>query len=113
MAVKSKEELLSNLKSVIGDTPSDEAIALLEDVSDTLDNSTGSSSDEDKKKIEELEKKVKDTDDMWRKRYTERFFNPSDNPSKDESANDEQEDEQEEDNSPKTFEELFSAGEQK
>jgi len=113
MAVKSKEELLSTIKSVIGDTPSDEAIVLLEDVSDTLDNSTGSSSDEDKKKIEELEKKVKDTDDIWRKRYTERFFNPSDNSSDDGSANDDNDGEGEDDNSPKTFEELFSADEQK
>ena len=53
MAVKSKDELLSSLKTIVGDTPSDEALTLLEDMSDTLDNSTGSSSDEDKKKIEE------------------------------------------------------------
>lgn len=113
MAVKSKEELLSTIKSVIGDTPSDEALTLLEDLSDTLDNSTGSSSDEDKKKIEELEKQVKDTDDMWRKRYADRFFSPSDEPSKDDPAKDSTDDDDKEDDSPKTFEELFSAGEEK
>ena len=113
MAVKSKDELLSSLKSIVGDTPSDEALTLLEDISDTLDNSTGGSSDEDKKKIEELEKQVKDTDEMWRKRYADRFLNPSDDNggSDDDNSDDEQEDN--DDESPKTFEELFSAGDTK
>ena len=113
MAVKSKDELLSSLKSIIGDTPSDEELTLLEDMSDTLDNSTGGSSDEDKKKIEELEKQVKDTDEMWRKRYADRFLNPSDdngNGSDDDNSDDGQDDDNE---SPKTFEELFSAGDTK
>lgn len=114
MAVKSKDELLSSLKSIIGDTPSDEELTLLEDMSDTLDNSTGGSSDEDKKKIEELEKQVKDTDEMWRKRYADRFLNPSDdngNGSDDGNSDDGQGDD--DDESPKTFEELFSAGDTK
>lgn len=113
MAVKSKDELLSSLKTIIGDTPSDEALTLLEDMSDTLDNSTGGSSDEDKKKIEELEKQVKYTDEMWRKRYADRFLNPSDdndNGSDDDNSDDEQDDDNE---SPKTFEELFSADDTK
>lgn len=106
MSVKSKDELLQSVKGLLGDTPSDEGIALLEDISDTLDNSTGGSSDEDKKKIEELEKKVKEVDEGWRKKYTDRFMKPSDdNP--DEPEDDEPEDE--EDNSPKTFDELFSS----
>lgn len=113
MAVKSKDELLSSIKSIIGDTPSDEALTLLEDVSDTLDNSTGSSSDEDKKKIEELEKKVKDTDTMWRQRYADRFLNPSEKLSENESTEDDTDEDEGEDNSPKTFEELFSAGDTK
>lgn len=113
MAVKSKDELLSSLKTIVGDTPSDEALTLLEDMSDTLDNSTGGSSDEDKKKIEELEKQVKETDEMWRKRYADRFLNPSDdngNGSDDDNSDDGQGDDNE---SPKTFEELFSAGDTK
>lgn len=107
MAVKSKEELLSTVKTLIGDNPSDDAIALLEDISDTLDNSTGGSSDEDKKKIEELEKQIKEVDETWRKKYTDRFFSPSDPKDKDD---DEQKDDEEDDkkDSPKTFEELFS-----
>lgn len=105
MAVKSKEELLGSIKTIIGDTPSDEALSLLEDISDTLDSSTGGSSDEDKKKIEELEKRVKETDDMWRKRYTERFFNPKEKDSEDDETEDEEDDETE---TPKSFEDLFT-----
>lgn len=113
MAVKSKDELLSSLKSIIGDTPSDEALTLLEDMSDTLDNSTGGSSDEDKKKIEELEKQVKDTDEMWRKRYADRFLNPSDDNGGSDDDNSDDENGDDDDESPKTFEELFSAGDTK
>lgn len=109
MSVKSKDEILKSVKGLLGDTPSDEGIALLEDISDTLDNSTGGSSDEDKKTIEELQKKVKEVDDNWRKKYTERFMKPSDDNPDDEPSDDDSEDE--EDNSPKTFDELFSSSE--
>lgn len=107
MAVKSKEELLSSLKTVIGDNPSDDAIALLEDISDTLDNSTGGSSDEDKKKIEELEKQVKEVDESWRKKYTDRFFSPSD-PKEDDPREDDPTEDDSKKHSPKTFDELFT-----
>lgn len=110
MSVKSKDELLQSVKGLLGDTPSDEGITLLEDISDTLDNSTGGSSDEDKKTIEELQKKVKEVDDNWRKKYTERFMKPSnDNP--DDEPNEDDSEEQE-DNSPKTFDELFSSSDE-
>ena len=109
MSVKSKDEILKSVKGLLGDTPSDEGIALLEDISDTLDNSTGGSSDEDKKTIEELQKKVKEVDDNWRKKYTDRFMKPSDDNPDDEPSEDDPEDE--EDNSPKTFDELFSSSE--
>lgn len=107
MSVKSKDELLQSVKGLLGDTPSDEGIALLEDISDTLDNSTGGSSDEDKKKIEELEKKVKEVDDNWRKKYTDRFMKPSDNNPDGEPNEDDDDDD--DDKSPKTFDELFSS----
>ena len=107
MSVKSKDELLSSIKTLLGDEPSDEGIALLEDIADTLDNSTGGSSDEDKKKIEELEKQVKDTDAMWRKKYSDRFLNPSPEDSTDKETLEDEKDEPEEDNSPKKFEDLF------
>ena len=60
-----------------------------------------------KSKIEELEKQVKDMDEMWRKRYTERFFNPSDKTSDEIETEQEQTKVEEEDNTPKTFGDLF------
>ena len=50
---------------------------------------------------------------MWRQRYADRFLNPSDdndNGSDDDNSDDGQDDVNE---SPKTFEELFSAGDTK
>lgn len=107
MAVKTKDELISSIKSLIGDTPSDEGIALLEDISDTLDNSSGSSSDEDKKKIEELENKVKEIDESWRKKYIDRFETPSKVEPQDDTPSSE-DTEPEEDNYPTHFDELFT-----
>ena len=105
---RTKDELLANLKKVIGDNTSDDAVSLIEDITDTFDGSTGSSSDEDKKKIEELEQKLKDNDDMWRKKYTDRFFNPDPKNAKTGNEVDETEDEGEEEEEPTSFEELFS-----
>ena len=108
MSIKSKDELLTNVKSLLGDNLSDEGIALLEDISDTLDSSTGSSSDEDKKTIAELEQKVKDTDSMWRQKYADRFLNPSNSIGNENDVSEGLEDEPENDNSPKQFSDLFS-----
>lgn len=113
MSVKSKDELLSSIKALLGDEPSDEGIALLEDISDTLDKSTGSSSDEDKKKIEELEKQVKDTDAMWRKKYSDRFLNPSPDDNNGGEQDEGTGDEDNDDNSPKTFNDLFGTDDNK
>ena len=110
MSVKTKDEILTSVKALLGDTPDDNGIALLEDISDTFDNSTGGSSDEDKKTIEELKKQVEETDKAWRQKYSARFLNPtgSDDPL-DDPAEDPQ-DNPKEDNSPKKFEDLFSNG---
>lgn len=110
MAVKSKEELLTSIKSLLGEDITDDGIALLEDISDTLDNSTSGSSDDDKKTIEELKQQVKDVDSMWRRKYTDRFLNPT---SKDDSVDEPSDDvtsddSTEEENSPKNFEDLFN-----
>lgn len=110
MSVKSKDELLASVKAFLGDTPDDNGIALLEDISDTLDNSTSGSSDEDKKTIEELKQKVADTDKAWRQKYADRFLNPENNPSSNDDPSEGDNGDGEEDNSPKKFEDLFSDG---
>ena len=67
MAIKTIEELMGAVRARVGEDTSDEAIAFVEDVSDTL--ASLSSAEDWKKKYEE-------NDAEWRKRYQDRFFNP-------------------------------------
>ena len=96
MAVQNKETLLEKLKGQIGDDTSDEAIALIEDISDTIDdmNSRLSESGDWKTRYEE-------NDAEWRKRYKERFY------SGDSNSDSESESEREPNDKPKTFSDLF------
>lgn len=91
--VRSKEEILSALNNVIGESLTDEAIALVEDVTDTLDELEGTSSEDWKKKYEE-------NDLAWRKRYKERFLSG-------EEVKEEQGEDVKEDSEEKTFDDLF------
>lgn len=63
MAKRTKEELLDNLKSVLGENTSDEALSLIEDLTDSL---TPPSVD--------WEKKYNENDAMWRQKYRDRFY---------------------------------------
>lgn len=67
MAVKTIEELMGAVRARVGEDTSDEAIAFVEDVSDTLISLSNA---------EEWKKKYEDNDAEWRKRYQDRFFNP-------------------------------------
>ena len=62
MAVKSKEELLASINELSAENLEDKVLALLEDVSDTLDS------------LSEVETKLKELDESWKKRYRERFL---------------------------------------
>lgn len=68
--VKSKEEIIASLKSIIGEDSSDEAITLLEDVTDTLSVDHSAVTAE----LEEMKQKYTDLDNEWRKRYRDRFY---------------------------------------
>lgn len=63
MPKRTKDELLTALRGVLGDNQSDEAIALIEDVTDTFDAPA-----------EDWEQKYKENDAAWRQKYTDRFF---------------------------------------
>lgn len=95
MAVKSKAEILEALKSRLDDT-SDETLALIEDVSDTLNNAETENKDNTdwKTKYEENDKK-------WRQKYRDRFFGSTDSDDDDKEGS---EDEPESDK----YEDLFS-----
>lgn len=70
MAVVSKEEILEAIKNKIGEDNSDETIALLEDISDTLNDYDTKTKDNT-----EWKTKYEENDKAWRERYKNRFFN--------------------------------------
>lgn len=93
--VRTKEEILNAIKDILKDDTSDSALALVEDLSDTLDNTANSDETDWKTKYEE-------NDAQWRQRYRDRFF------SKPAQEEDEPDDPvPEETNEPKTFSDLF------
>lgn len=68
MAVISKEDLVRRISESIGDDNSDEALSLLEDVSDTI-------TDFEERVSEDWKTKYEENDAKWRKKYRERFEN--------------------------------------
>lgn len=63
--VKTKDEMLAEIKAYIGDRTDDETVSLVENVTDTLS---------DMEKNGNAETRVKEVEDMWRAKYIERFF---------------------------------------
>lgn len=70
MAIKTQEELLTSIKGLLADDTSDEAISLLEDVTDTLGSFSSTNNDN-----EDWKKKYEENDKEWRQKYRDRFFN--------------------------------------
>ena len=100
MAVKTMEELMESVRTRLGDDQSDEALALLEDISDTYgDMQSRTSGGEDWKK------KYEENDAEWRQKYRDRFFNKSNN-----NDDDGGDDGGGNSNKPLTFDELFKEG---
>ena len=67
--VRSTEELLASIRGILGDNTSDEALALIEDTTDTLADLSG--------RIEnagDWQKRYEDNDTEWRKKYRDRFY---------------------------------------
>lgn len=98
MAIKSTEELLNAIKARVGEDNSDEALELIEDVSDTLKDLNSKASKE-----QDWEHKYYENDIAWRNKYKERFFSGNKN------NNDNEDEEDGEPNKGKrlTFESLF------
>ncbi len=93
MAVKTRDELMADLNEILGENNSDEALAFIQNMSDTLGDSSV-------QRISELEQQVKDVDANWRKKYRDAFFTGA--PEKDEK-----DDEEEKHKKPRTFADLF------
>ena len=70
MAVRTNEEIINTIKARLGDDVSDDALTLLEDVTDTLADYSRRVADSG-----DWERRYNDNDAAWRKRYRERFEN--------------------------------------
>ena len=99
--VRNKDELVNKIKEFIGENDSDDALALLEDVSDTFADFENKMSD-----TTDWKSKYEENDKAWRTKYKERFSAPikSEDGSDDGSDFHDTDDEPEK---PKTFDELF------
>lgn len=64
MAVRTRDELIASVNAIIGETPDDNGLSLLEDISDTFAIHDDA---------EEWKTKYEENDAEWRKRYRERF----------------------------------------
>lgn len=89
MAVRTKEDLIANLTESFGENLSDDNLALLEDVSDTIDSF---------RDAEDWKSKYEENDASWRKRYKDRF----------EGKTNDSELEIENYDTPKTYDDLFT-----
>lgn len=98
MAIRTKEEIIASIKNKFGNDTSDEAIALLEDISDTLDTT---------KDGIEWKHKYEENDRQWREKYTSRFYDGGSDKDKPDPTPDEK-DAEEEKASTVTFNDLFT-----
>lgn len=98
MAVKTRDEIMEAIRKRIGEDTSDEAISLLEDVTDTF-------ADYETKVADKTDWKTKydEMDASWRKKYMDRFSGKTG-----EEVKDEQEEQIKDDSEIRTFDELFT-----
>lgn len=98
MAVKTRDEIIEAIRTRIGEDTSDEAISLLEDVTDTF-------TDYETRVADKTDWKAKydEMDASWRKKYIDRFSGKTG-----EEVKDEQEEQIKDDSETRTFDELFT-----
>ena len=81
--VRTKDELINNIKNILGDNDSDEALAILEDVSDTFADFDSKVND-----TTDWKSKYEENDKAWRTKYKERFSAPIKQANDNENGND-------------------------
>lgn len=94
MAVIKKDELMNRIKEKIGNDNSDETLALIEDISDTIDESEKN----------DWKSKFDENDKMWREKYKNRFFST---PVEDEKKEDKKMNDDESEMDSKSYDKLF------
>lgn len=99
MSIKTKDEILTSMKEIIGDRNDDTVLTLLADVSDTYDDFEAKVSDSTDWKT-----KYETNDAEWRNKFKERFFDVG---SGDDSDPNELPEDEGNKNKPMKFEDLF------
>lgn len=69
MAIKTREELIESINTLIGEDTSDDSLAILEDFTDTYNDLSEKASDNTKWK-----EKYEENDSEWREKYRKRFL---------------------------------------
>lgn len=69
MAVKTREEILESLRGRFGEEPTDDDIAMLEDITDTFTDFEEKTND-----ATNWKNKYEENDKAWKKKYSDRFF---------------------------------------
>lgn len=75
--VKTKDEIMEEIRAYIGDRADDETIALVENISDTIDDYAAH---------DDYDKKLMAVEAEWRRKYIDRFMNGGENTNEDEDA---------------------------
>ena len=82
MAKKTLEELTGEFNLIVGDNDSEEVLAFLEDLTDTMNAEPPAESEDLCGRVEELEGQLRDL----RKRYRDRFYGRTDEKEEEESV---------------------------
>lgn len=98
MAVLNRDDFMTRINERVGDDNSDDALAFIEDMTDTFDALSSSTDNE------EWEKKYNDLDIMWRDKYKARFMNSGTTP---QTVIDGQIEDIKDDGTETTFDDLF------
>lgn len=97
MAVRSKAEILELIRERVGDDTSDDALTIIEDITDTLDDYDARIAGSG-----DWQRRYEENDAEWRQRYRDRFFG-----SGNEDLIDDPEDPEDEPEKPQSFDDLF------
>lgn len=82
MAKKTLEELTGEFNLIVGDNDSEDVLAFLEDLTDTMNAEPPAESEDLRGRVEELEGQLRDL----RKRYRDRFYGRTDDKEEEEAV---------------------------
>lgn len=101
MAVVERNSLIERIRGYMGESPNDDGISILEDISDSWTDAVGVTE-------EEVARRVSEVENSWRKKYADRFMGREDIPLPDGGeVSSVVEVEEDTDKLPTTYEELY------